>query len=125
MPRSRASAKAAGTRFESAVAAYLAAALGDDRIERRARTGAKDRGDVSGVRLHGQRVVIECKNTARLNLSGWVAEAHQEAAHDDAIVGIVISKRHGVGDPARQWVHMELKDFVALLTGQPQVGRYE
>ena len=38
--RTRASARAAGTRFESQVAAYLRDRLGDDRIERRARTGA-------------------------------------------------------------------------------------
>jgi hypothetical protein len=47
--RSRRSAKTAGTRFETAIAAALAAALGDDRIERRTRNGTKDRGDIGGV----------------------------------------------------------------------------
>lgn len=56
MTRSRRSAKQAGTRFETAIAAALAAALDDDRIERRTRNGAKDRGDIAGIRLHGQRV---------------------------------------------------------------------
>lgn len=62
MTRNRTSAKAAGTRLERELADYLAATLADDRIERRARNGAKDRGDVAGVRVHGQRLVIECKD---------------------------------------------------------------
>lgn len=118
MTRNRASAKKAGTRFESEVAGYLAANV-DDRIERRAKTGAKDRGDISGLRaLFGKRVVVEVKNTARTNLAGWYAEAEVERDNDDALVGIVVSKRHGVGDPGRQWVHMTLADLVALLTGE-------
>jgi hypothetical protein len=75
--RSRRSAKQAGTRFETAIAAALAAALDDDRIERRARNGSKDRGDISGVRLLGQRVVIECKDVATLALPQWTAEAQE------------------------------------------------
>ena len=52
MTRNRASAKAAGTRFESQVVAYLAEHY-DDVIERRTKTGGKDRGDVSGWRFAG------------------------------------------------------------------------
>lgn len=118
MTRSRRSAKAAGTRFEGLIAAALRYALDDDRIERRARFGAKDRGDIGGVRAHGQRVVIECKDAARLDLPGWTREAHIEAGNDDALVGVVVHKRRGVGDPLQQWVSMTLADFVALLTGQ-------
>lgn len=107
------------------VADYLAAALADDRIDRRVKTGAQDRGDVGGVRVHGQRVVIECKDCAKVDLPAWTREAHLEAGNDDALVGVVVHKRHGVGDPMRQWVSMTLADFVALLTGQPQEGRHE
>ena len=78
MPRSRASARAAGTRFERAVADYLAAHI-DDRIDRRAKTGNKDRGDIGGVRTpHGGRVVVECKDVARTALAEWVGEADIE-----------------------------------------------
>jgi hypothetical protein len=118
MTRSRRSAKQAGTRFESAIAAALAAALDDGRIERRSRNGAKDRGDVSGVRLHGQRVVIECKDTSAMRLPEWTAEAQLEAGNDDALVGLVVHKRRGVGDPMRQWVTMTVADLVAILSGQ-------
>jgi len=118
MTRSRRSAKQAGTRFETAIATALADALDDDRIERRTRNGAKDRGDISGIRLHGQRVVIECKDVATLALPQWTAEARTEAGNDDALVGVVVHKRRGVTDPLQQWVAMTLADLVAILTGQ-------
>lgn len=94
-------------------------------IDRRTKTGSKDRGDLTGVRSHGKRVAVEIKNTARVNLAGWIAEAHTEAGNDDAAVGVVVHKRHGVSDPARQWVTMTLEDFAFLLTGEEQEGRYE
>jgi len=116
--RTRASAKAAGTRFERTTVDYLAAALNDDRIDRRVKHGPKDRGDVTGLRHAGHRLVIEIKNCARLDLPGWTAQAHTEAGNDDALAGIVVHKRHGVTDPGRQWVSMTLDDLLALLTGQ-------
>lgn len=118
MARNRKSAKAAGARFESLIAATLAELLDDDRIERRAKTGAKDRGDIAGVRTRGKRVVIECKNTTRTDLAGWTREAHVEAGNDDALVGVVVHKRHGNGKGAEQWVSMTLADLAVLLTGQ-------
>jgi len=117
MTRTRASAKKAGSRFETLVASYLAEALDDDRIERRARTGAKDRGDIGGVRHMGARVVVEAKDCARIQLSAWAAEAETERGNDDAVAGLIVHKRHGRGDPADQWVTCTLGDLVALLTG--------
>lgn len=118
MTRTHRSARQAGTAFESLIARYLAEAVGDDRIERRAKSGAKDRGDIGGVRVHGQRLVIECKNTARTDLAGWVAEAQVEAGNDDALAGVVVHKRRGTQKPERQWVTMTVAEFVALLTGR-------
>lgn len=115
MARTNRSARAAGTRHETTVAQYLADALEDDRIERRARTGAKDRGDIAGIRHRGRRVVIECKNTTRTNLAGWIREAHLEAGNDDAAIGVVVAKRHGNANPSQQWVHMTLADLAWLL----------
>ena len=117
MTRSRASAKIAGSRFERLIADYLAEHV-DDRIDRRAKAGAKDRGDIGGVRTpHGGRVVIEAKNVTRLALAQWIGEAEVERGNDDALVGLVIAKRHGVADPGAQYVHMTVRDLVALLTG--------
>jgi hypothetical protein len=120
MTRSRATAKQAGTKFESDVVRYLRERLGDDRIERRAKSGSKDRGDIAGVRTAlGERVVIECKDVARLNLSGWVDEADIERGNDDAAVGLVAHKRRGYG-PAQMgstYVTMTLDDLAALIAG--------
>jgi len=118
MPRTRSSAKAAGARFERQIADHLAQVLADDRIDRRVKTGAKDRGDIAGLRAHGQRIVLELKDCARVNLAEWITEAHLEAGNDDALVGLVVSKRHGNGASGEQWVHMTVDDLVALMTGQ-------
>ncbi len=118
MTRSRRSARQAGSRFERQIADALAAALDDDRVDRRVKNGAKDRGDISGIRLHGQRVVLEVKDCARLALPEWTAEAEIERGNDDALVGLVVHKRHGVSDPLQQWVSCTLAGLVAILTGQ-------
>lgn len=116
MSRTRASAREAGTRFERSIADYLAAHV-DDRIDRRVKTGANDKGDVGGLRVHGQRVVIEAKDVSRLNLGGWVNEADIERGNDDALVGLVIHKRRGTTDPGDQYVTTTLRDIVALILG--------
>jgi Holliday junction resolvase len=118
MTRSRQSAKQAGTRFERQIADYLAEALQDDRIDRMPLFGNRDRGDVSGVRIHGQRLTIECKDRARLDLPTWTEEVRKAAGNADALTGVVIAKRHGCGDPGRQWVICTVDDFVAIVSGQ-------
>lgn len=117
MTRSNASARAAGARFERAIADCLAQHV-DDRIDRRVKTGARDRGDIGGVRHMGGRVVLELKDVSRINLSGWVNEAHVEMGNDDAIAGLVVHKRRGVADPLEQYVTMTVRDLVALLVGE-------
>lgn len=117
MTRNRASAKKAGTAFETLVVGYLRNVLHDERIERRAKNGAKDRGDVSGLIHNGARIVVECKSAARIDLAGWAAEAEIERGNDDAVAGIVVHKRHGKGQPGEQWVTMTLADFVSILSG--------
>jgi len=123
MPRSARSARGAGTSHETAVARYFAVMLGSDVIERRARNGAKDRGDVGGVRHLGQRVVVECKDAAGKYaglLGAWISEAETERGNDDAGVGLVVFKRKGKGHPGDQFVVMTLRDLLSLLTGSRQ-----
>ena len=117
MTRNRTSARKAGARFERLIADALAEHI-DDRIDRRVKTGNKDRGDIAGLRHMGQRVVIEVKDVARLDLSGWVDEADVERGHDDAVAGLVVHKRRGHGDPLDQYVTCTLRDLIALLTGE-------
>jgi hypothetical protein len=86
-------------------------------IDRRVKTGAKDKGDLVNVRIGRHRLAVECKNSTehRMNLSGWVKEAHDEAANDGAVVGLVVHKRKGIGAAGRQFVSMELDDLITLL----------
>ncbi|MFC8531899.1 hypothetical protein [Nocardia sp. NPDC057227] len=116
--RSRASAKAAGTRHETSIATYLATHV-DDRIERRRLSGSKDRGDLSGVRtIHGGRVVVEAKDHGgRVQVGPWLNEADTERRNDDAVAGVVVAKRRGASDPGAQIVLMTVRDLVALMTG--------
>lgn len=117
MTRNRASAKKAGSDFERKQADWLATRLNDDRIDRRVRTGAKDRGDIAGVRVPGGRVVIECKSVARLDLPGWLREAEVERGNDDAVIGVVMFKRRGTTNPAEQYVAMSAEMFARLIEG--------
>jgi hypothetical protein len=116
MTRTRASAKQAGARFERLIADYLAAHV-DDRIDRRTRNGVKDRGDLTGLRIHGQRLVAECKDRSRVDLAGALTEAELERGNDDALAALVIHKRHGRGQPADQLVTLTVRDLAAILTG--------
>ncbi|GAB3223506.1 hypothetical protein GCM10027586_12870 [Kineococcus gypseus] len=118
MSRTRASARAAGARFERSIADYLAEHV-DDRVDRRVKTGAKDRGDIGGVRaVLGGRVVLECKDTARTELAAWTGEAEVERGNDDAVAGVVVHKRRGTAHPGAQYVTCTVDDLVALLTGR-------
>lgn len=120
MSRTRATAKKAGTALESLITTWLAAVLDDDRIERRAKNGAKDRGDIGGVRtIRNGRVVIEVKNYGgRFDVGTWLTEAEIERGNDDAIAGIVVAKRRGTQAPGDQVVLLTMRDFVAILTGE-------
>ena len=130
MVRNRASAKKAGTTFETLVAEYLAMKLADIRVERRAKTGAKDRGDIAGVlTVAGGAVVIECKNTSRDNLPQWIKEAEIERKNDDevtgrTVAGVVAHKKHGSNKAAEQYVTMTLETFVILLEGGSPNARF-
>lgn len=115
-PRSRAAAKAAGADHEIKVTAYLQKHYGD-RVFRQTKSGRYDLGDVGGVRTPGgKKIALELKNTAKIDLAGWAAEAEKERVNLGAVAGAVISKRHGVGDIGKQWVHLTLDDFVVILT---------
>lgn len=127
MVRNRKSAKKAGASFENAITNYLSWALNDERVERRHLSGVQDRGDITGVMLDGQRVVIECKNTSRMNVSEHLREAELERGNDDATYGIVVQKRHGIGITTRetvgqQLVMMTLEQYALMLNHSQPLG---
>lgn len=109
-----------GATFERMVADYMAAKLDDDGVDRQVKTGTKDKGDVRGVKIHGQRLAVECKYWAKLALSVWVKEVEIERGNLDALAGVVIHKRKGKGkgQMGEQFVTMTLDDLLALILGQ-------
>lgn len=118
MSRTRASAKAAGSSFEKLIAEGLAELLGDDRIERRTKSGSKDRGDITGVKtIRGGRVVLEAKDVKVMALPAWLREAEVERGNDDAAIGAVCHKRRGSAKASEQYVTMDLATFARLLLG--------
>jgi len=107
-----------GSSFERLIADHLKERLRDDRIDRRVKRGQKDTGDIAGVLSpFGGRVVIEAKNHARMDLAHWVDEAETERGNDDAVVGVVVHKRRGKGQPGDQYVSMTVDTLVHLLGG--------
>lgn len=117
MARSRASAKQAGTKFERDTADCLARHI-DDRIDRKVKSGAKDKGDIANLRMHNQRVTVECKDRGgQFFAAEWAAEGAVERENDGGLAWVVIAKRRGTADPLRQWVLMEVGELIALING--------
>ena len=108
-----------GTSFETQVIDYLRMRLGDDRIERRACSGANDRGDIAGVYLHGKPVVLECKNRREMKLASWMEEAEEERGNADAEFAFVVHKRKGCGDKnmGKTYVTCDLETLAAIIAG--------
>lgn len=119
-PRNRKSAKRAGAQLEIGTAGILATYVNPD-ITRQRLTGQKDLADIANVRLHqvlgSKRVAVECKNEAGVHLGTWAGETERERVNLGAVAGVSVSKRHGKADPLEQWVHMTMRDFIAILTG--------
>jgi hypothetical protein len=127
MTRTNRTARRAGALMETKTAEYLNWALDTDIIERRRTNGAKDRGDLSGIRYRGHRIVIECKNTSKMNVSKHLGEAETERRNDDALIGVVIQKRPGIGietrkGQGRQLVMMTLATFALILNDGLPLG---
>lgn len=107
---------AKGTKQERLVADYLKEHV-SRYIDRRPKTGSKDKGDIANLEAMLQPIVMEVKNTARVTVSSFLAEAEAERINDGALAGVVCYKRTGKGKAEDQIVMMTLRDFVAIITG--------
>ena len=59
----------------------------------------------------------------RIDRRPKTGEAEIERGNDDALVGVVVHKRHGRAAAGEQFVTMRLADFAALLSGErPDMG---
>lgn len=105
-----------GTTFETQCVDYLNKVLGAH-VERRAKHGINDRGDLSGVFINGAPCVAECKNHKRMALADWIDQAEIERGNDDAEYGVVFHKRKGAGvkNFGENYVSMTLETFAAII----------
>jgi len=104
------SPKARGTEFESLIVRGFND-TGWPYVERRALTGAVDRGDITGL----PGVVVQCKASSRIDLSGWLKEVQQQVTNDQADIGFVVHKRRMHVDPLDQYVTTDLRTIIQLL----------
>lgn len=104
-------AKAKGTAAETAVATYLN--TWGWLAERRALSGAVDKGDIAGL----PGVVVEVKAGARLCIPQWLAETETERVNADASVGLLVVKPKGVGytKVGQWWTIQPLSHAAALM----------
>jgi hypothetical protein len=100
-----------GRRAEIAVAEFLATA-GFPYAEPTRRSGwADDRGDIDGI----PGVVIEVKDHAKHDLSGWLKELANEIANAKADTGVLVVKRRGIGDAGQWYAITPLYEWAALV----------
>ena len=102
--------KQKGTAAETAVVKYLKA-NGFPKAERRALTGALDKGDISGI----DDVVFEVKDHKKMELSGWVKELEVEVDNANAVTGAVVHKRRGTTDVGEWYATMPFYMFLSLI----------
>jgi hypothetical protein len=108
-----------GAWFERLMADYLKRVLYSQFIDRRVKTGRKDKGDIANVMTMNDRAVaVECKNCARVAVARWITEAEVERVNLGAIAGVVMYKRTGKGKPEDQLVIMTARDFASILKGE-------
>lgn len=103
-------AKQKGTAAETAVVKYLRD-NGFPYAERRALHGNLDKGDITGC----GPIVFEIKDHAKITLSAWLKELHDEMVNANADTGAVIAKRRGTMKVADWYAVMPVCVLVDLL----------
>lgn len=84
-------------------------------IDRKVKTGVRDKGDVANFYIHGHALTIECKNLASYDLAGAIKEAEVESVNDASLAGIAVIKRKGKAHPKDQFVVMTAETFITVL----------
>lgn len=102
-----------GTAFESRVVRFMRVALDDERIERRAKHGSKDMGDLYRIYAHGFEGIAECKNYGSISpkqLDEFKQQTVTERDNADADFGLLIINRKGYRTGA-SLVYVTLRDL--------------
>lgn len=103
--------RAKGTAAESMIVAFLRGLWPG--AERRALSGAKDRGDVAGT----PGVCWEVKSAVRLNIPEWLRETEAERINSGSDLGVLVIKLRGFGEAkvGEMPALLPLKDLLRLL----------
>jgi hypothetical protein len=105
-------AKQKGTAAETAIVNTLIAE-GWVHAERRALSGAADKGDVKLG--DGIPVMIEAKNCGTITIPAWLREVTVEKANAKADIGVAWFKLRGSTDPRKWAVLMTGEQFMDML----------
>ena len=118
-------AKQKGTAFETAVVRYLSDETGDW-VERRALSGAEDKGDIVGDGVLADWV-LELKDHKQINLAGFIDEAEAEGRNAKSrwFAAIVKRRNKNVKDayvvmPLWLWTEL-ISEGVGHLGGIPKL----
>lgn len=121
--------KRIGTPFESALVKY-AKENGFPWADRIPLSGALDRGDVSLC----PGLIVECKagnaaeHASDEQIRKWLAETERERVNANAAIGLLVTKRKGIGTArmGEQWVHLDGGVFADLIYARNDGGeQYE
>ena len=110
--------KSIGTPFESALVRY-AKGNGFPWADRIPLSGALDRGDVALC----PGLIVECKagkaaeNASDEQIKKWLKETERERVNANAAIGLLVTKRRGIGAArmSEQWCHLDGGVFADLI----------
>lgn len=108
--------KRKGTRFETAVARYMAGELQEPSIERRALHGSRDMGDLYGISAHGWEGIAECKSHRSVTpalVEEWRRQTLDERDNADADFALLVVDVYRA-PIARSGVHVTLRDLCRI-----------
>lgn len=129
--------KRQGSGYEAQVRNFMAAALNQPGIERRALHGVNDMGDIFGIDVHGFECIAECKAVRDPRIEEHRAETLRERDNAGADIGILVCAGYSTPSaafpdgrrlPTRlSTVHITLRDLALLvpeLTLAEGMGEY-
>jgi hypothetical protein len=120
--------KRIGTPFESALVRY-AKENGFPWADRIPLSGALDRGDVALC----PGLIVECKagkaaeNASDEQIKKWLVETERERVNANAAIGLLVTKRRGIGAVrmGEQWCHLDGGVFADLIYDRHDGEQYE
>ena len=117
--------KVKGTTHESNLVKWLQA-NGFPDARREVLHGAKDVGDIGGVKWRGVPIVIEAKNCREKRPAKWLEEAEAERKNAGAPIAFVVGKTRGVGEKnfGENECYIYLNDLAKLLDLNLEIDGY-